>query len=118
MVTKTIAAEIPDQSQDRLNAVEMCDDPIEYAIRCTLALAPAVTLAMQASIELAVKVQAGTMLGGDKHYIRQGDSYLIEARTKARNAAILRDYHAGEHVPLLMRRYGLSKARIHQILKF
>lgn len=50
--------------------------------------------------------------GGDRPYIgrRAGQG------RSARNEAILRDHRNGERVPLLMRRYKLSRQRIYQIL--
>ena len=50
--------------------------------------------------------------GGDRPYIaiRQGDG------RSARNEAIRRDHRNGERIPLLMRRYDLSRSRINEIL--
>ena len=50
--------------------------------------------------------------GGDRPYIamRAGDGRSV------RNDAIRRDHLAGERIPLLMRRYDLSRSRINEIL--
>lgn len=37
--------------------------------------------------------------------------------TSLRNRSIIRDYKSGESLPLLARRYGLSKVRIWQIIQ-
>lgn len=50
--------------------------------------------------------------GGAKIYVGRK---LGEGRN-LRDEAIQRDYRNGERVPLLMRRYNLSRARIHAIL--
>ena len=51
----------------------------------------------------------------------EGDTYYCKRRSSerrsARNDAILRDHHAGERIPLLARRYGLTERRIMQIVQ-
>ena len=58
-----------------------------------------------------------------KHHEWLGERVYVSGARKAasqeisnRNAAIKRDHQRGERVPLLMRRYGLSRRRIEQIL--
>lgn len=51
---------------------------------------------------------------GERVYIGQPSD--VRARQSARDRAIRRDHLAGERIPLLMRRYGLSRSRINQIL--
>lgn len=54
--------------------------------------------------------------GGERVYVpRDGDKDRDEI--SMRNAAIRRDWQNGERVELLMRRYGLSRQRIYQIVK-
>lgn len=54
--------------------------------------------------------------GGDRPYIGKIGK---EARAMAslRNRAIIRDFKAGERIPFLSRRYGLSKVRVWQIIQ-
>lgn len=53
--------------------------------------------------------------GGDRPYIgKTGED--VRAEIAARDARILRQYQAGERVPLLARRHGMSKGRIYQII--
>lgn len=53
--------------------------------------------------------------GGDRPYIaRSGESG--KASLSQRNASIARDYHQGESIALLERRYGVSRRRIYQVL--
>lgn len=51
----------------------------------------------------------------------RGERPYIGARAglaqSARDAAIVRDWKNGERVPLLMRRYGISRSRVWAILK-
>lgn len=52
---------------------------------------------------------------GERVYVSGARKAASEAISN-RNAAIRRDHQRGERVPLLMRRYGLSRRRIEQIL--
>jgi len=54
--------------------------------------------------EKAIRIQ----FGGDRYYIQSGRAL--------RDAAIRREYRAGERVPYLARRYGLSRRRISTII--
>lgn len=90
-------------------ALSQTDDLITDALRVCMALAPA--------FGEAVARQADAILrerwGGDRVYIarREGDG------RSSRNAAIIRDYLAGERLGLLERRYGLTQRRLLQIIK-
>jgi Mor family transcriptional regulator len=88
------------------------DDVVEYTLRCVLAMAPQLTAAIQESIRQGVNKQVRAMFGGERAYIsrRPGEGRF------ARNAQIRRDYKAGERIPLLQRRYGLSESRLWQII--
>ena len=94
---------------EALAAVPHTDDVIEYAMRCVLALAPQLN---QAVIDAAARQVRGTF-GGDRAYIgkKQGEG------RSARNEAIRRDHENGERIPLLMRRYGLGRTQLHEIIK-
>jgi Mor family transcriptional regulator len=50
--------------------------------------------------------------GGDRPYI----AIRAGLGRSERNDAILRDHRAGERIPLLMRRYSLSRGRIYEII--
>lgn len=51
---------------------------------------------------------------GERVYIGQPAAVAMEKT--ARNRAILRDWQAGERIALLVRRYGISKPRLYQII--
>lgn len=54
--------------------------------------------------------------GGDRPYIaRAGESAILEM--SKRNAAILRDHRAGERATYLARKYGISRKRVHEIVR-
>lgn len=102
MVTKATARRA---NPDLLSQVEFCDDPVEYTLRCVLALAPQLSEAVARAAE---------------EHVRNVFGESPESRRRAiahRNAAILRDYLAGERISLLSRRYGLTERRILQIIK-
>jgi Mor family transcriptional regulator len=88
--------------------VPYTDDVVEYTLRCVLALAPQLTEAIRQNVNNQVR----SVFGGERAYIsrRPGEGRF------ARNAQIRRDYKAGERIPLLQRRYGLSPARLWQII--
>ena len=92
-----------------LQQVAVTDDVVQYTLACVLAMAPQ----LNEAILLHASARVREVFGGDRVYIsrRAGEG------TSARNAQIKRDYLAGEHIPLLERRYGLSRARIWQIIK-
>lgn len=91
-----------------LRGVPHTDDIVDYTIACILALAPSLSAAMMAPAAKQVR----ETFGGDRPYIarRQGDG------RSARNDAIRRDHQAGERIPMLMRRYGLGRTQLHQII--
>ena len=88
------------------------DDVVEYTLRCVLALAPGLTAAIQAHIRTSTNQHVREVFGGDRVYIAR----LPGKGLSVRNAQIRRDYKAGEHIPLLQRRYDLSAARLWQII--
>jgi len=54
--------------------------------------------------------------GGDRPYIAKvGESASTE--TSKRNAAILRDHQRGERPTYLARKYGISRQRVHEIIR-
>lgn len=91
-----------------LEQVPHTDDVVEYTLRCVLALAPGLS---QSLIDQADR-QVRAIWSGDRPYIarRSGEG------KSTRNAAIKRDYQAGERLKLLVRRYQLSERRILQIV--
>jgi Mor family transcriptional regulator len=104
MVTKS---EIKDPEKI-LATVPVSDDIVDYMMRCVLALAPDLSDAIRKSAEK----QVYELFGGNRVWV---------SKTKgngkfARNAQIRRDYRSGERVTFLERRYGLSQARIWQII--
>ena len=53
--------------------------------------------------------------GGERPYIGKAmDAHRVMGR---RDAAILRDWRAGERAPALARRYGISARRVRQIVE-
>ena len=85
------------------------NDIIDDILRRVIAMAPNFSAALAAQVDREARKQ----WGGDRPYI----SVRSGAGTSSRNAAIKRDYRAGEHIPLLERRYGLSKSRLWEIIK-
>lgn len=63
----------------------------------------------------AIPKTVGREFNGERPYIGKGAEAAREM--SARNRAIIRDWKAGERVALLARRYGVSRIRIHQIIK-
>lgn len=97
-----------------LAAVCVTDDVIEYTIACALALSPPELRAeLRQHIATQASRQVRRVFGGDRVYIgiRAGQGH------SARNAAIKRDYLAGEHLNLLERRYGVKRSRLWEIIK-
>lgn len=72
-----------------------------------LGIAPDVAKQLIATIEITAKDYAG-----DRVYIGKGDGGQLSQR----NMAIIRDWRAGERVPLLSRRYGVSVRHIRRIV--
>lgn len=52
---------------------------------------------------------------GERPYI--GPPAEARQALSARNQALLRDWQAGERIPLLARRYGISVKRVYAVLK-
>jgi Mor family transcriptional regulator len=107
MVTKSHSKPRPAAEQPAEVTHE--NDIIEDIFAAVIAMAPQ----FQAELE-KIKHAKREMWAGDRPYIahRAGDG------TSSRNLAIKRDYwQHGERIPLLERRYGLSKARLWQIIK-
>jgi Mor family transcriptional regulator len=63
------------------------------------------------------RLAAITQVETDLRHHYGNDRVSIRVGTSARNAAIVRDYLAGEHYPLLERRYGLTKRHLIRIIK-
>lgn len=82
-------------------------DIISDLLSQVLAMAPEFSAALAAQIER----DAREKWGGDRVYVQRKGGTLSH-----RNAAIKRDYRAGERVPLLSRRYGLSTPRLWEII--
>lgn len=60
---------------------------------------------------------AGEIVGGMCDAWAGCEPYIGKSKTSGvRNRSIIRDWRAGERVPLLARRYGLSQRRIWQIV--
>jgi Mor family transcriptional regulator len=72
-----------------------------------LGITPQTARLLAAAIDATAKDYAG-----DRVYIGKGDS----GQMSARNQAIIRDWRAGERVPLLSRRYGISVRHIRRIV--
>ena len=85
------------------------NDIIGDILQRVIALFPSLSSEVAAQIDKEARQQ----WGGDRPYIgiRSGAGH------SSRNAAIKRDYQAGERIPLLERRYGLGKSRIWEIIK-
>ena len=103
MVTKP-----PADQPDALQAVPYTDDVVEYTLRCVLALAPS----FQACLARQIEAQVRGTFGGARVYVgkRAGEG------AATRNAAIRRDYRAGERLELLERRYGLGRVQLWRII--
>lgn len=114
---QTTSASSPATQHDTeatLAAVALTDDVIEYTIACALALSPPELRAeLRQHIATHASKQARRVFGGDRVYIaiRAGEGH------SSRNAAIRRDYLAGEHLNLLERRYGIKRSRLWEIIK-
>lgn len=101
----------PPDGQITLNLanVQHTDDVVEYAIRCVLAMAPAMTAALQRQIQAAASSKVREVFGGERCYINHRERQI-------RDDQIRRDYQAGERIPLLERRYRLKKSRLLEII--
>lgn len=106
------AAKNPQQLdfEKALAAVPVTGNPYEYMLSCVLAMAP----------ELSQAITESALRATIQHYGQQSH-YLVGRYYKdieARNASIRADYwQKGERIPLLERRYGISKTRLWEIIK-
>jgi len=91
-------------------ANEFIDDATDRLLRAMGKLGISAEVAQM----VAANWQAGIMRdwGGDRPYIGKGGQDGLSRR----NAAILRDWQAGERYPALARKYGISRARVCQIV--
>ncbi len=96
-----------------LASIPPTDDIVEYAMRCVQTLSPEIDTALVEATRRHLK----QLFGGSSIYVgnnRRG-GYEKQDRLR-RDEAIRRDHRRGDHVHLLTRRYGLSRATIHRIL--
>lgn len=85
----------------------VCDDLVGDILARVIQLAPTFGAALAAQVEQETRAK----WGGDRVYIQRRGGTL-----SARNAAIRREFQAGERIPLLMRRHGLSASRVWAII--
>lgn len=85
---------------DLLAAVEICDDPVEYTIRCLLALSPGLNEALAREAEEHVRNVLGETPDSRRKYHQK------------RNEAIRRDYRNGER---LVTKYIKGHARMEWV---
>lgn len=126
MVKKTTATQAP---ADLLAAgakapefVAAPDDLIDDVLEAVLQMAPAFCAALG---EHRAQMQAlAQKISDQKHREYAGDRVYIPITTErarrdrsSRNAAILRDHQSGERMPLLERRYSLSRQAIWKIIQ-
>lgn len=105
--TKTTAAQATGQDQPAFEPSE--NDIIDDILGRVIAMAPG----FSAAIARQISAEARDQWGGDRPYVARKDGQ----GTSSRNEAIKRDYLAGEHIPLLERRYGLKRSRLWEIIK-
>jgi Mor family transcriptional regulator len=93
-------------------AVEI--DIVSDVIRRVRELIPGLTGSVAQRVEADVRRD----WGGDSAYIAKTGESLAQrqARCAARDEAIRRDHHRGDHEDLLIRRYSISQKRLRQIL--
>jgi Mor family transcriptional regulator len=84
-------------------------DPLtEFRHAVLRKIPPEIDRATLAEVLAEVEIAVRTLYGGDRYYIQSGRAL--------RDAAIRREHRAGERVPYLARKYGLSKRRVEQII--
>jgi Mor family transcriptional regulator len=84
-------------------------DPLtEFRHAVLRKIPPEIDRATLAEVLAEVEIAVRTLYGGDRYYIQSGRAL--------RDAAIRREHRAGERVPYLARKYGLTRQRVHQIL--
>jgi Mor family transcriptional regulator len=97
------------------------DDLIDDVLEAVLQMAPAFCAALAehrdqlAAMARKISEQKHHEYAGEQCYIAKTPEASRRERS-SRNAAILRDHHAGERMMLLERRYGLSKQAIWKII--
>jgi Mor family transcriptional regulator len=82
-------------------------DIIHDLLSQVLAMAPSFTAELAAQVER----EAREKWGGDRVYVQRKGGTLSH-----RNAAIKREYQAGERIALLSRRHGLGPSRLWEII--
>jgi len=98
----------------RLHAVPETDDVISYTLACAATAMQATGAAtLNDVLSQAVTDHVHKTFAGEQLYVCK----RLQGAIDARNTAIRRDYwQHGEHIPLLVRRYGLTERRIRQII--
>lgn len=87
-----------------LDKVAYTDDPVEFTLRCVLAMAPQLNEAVARAAEEHVR-----------HYF--GESTASRQRIyEQRNDQIRRLYLQGERVGFIARKFSLSRSQVHRIL--
>lgn len=94
----------------------MCDLIADIRTRIIASLQGAGVSAEVAGM-VATEVTAGVAQdwAGERPYISR--QATIRDQIDARNRALLRDWQRGERIPLLMRRYQISRPHLYRILK-
>jgi Mor family transcriptional regulator len=86
-------------------------DIVDDVLRRVIEMAPAFSAALAIQIAREVRHEWAGERSRICYIARRGDEDM-----SARNAAIRRDFHAGERVGFLARKYRLSERRIQQIV--
>jgi Mor family transcriptional regulator len=86
----------------------MSDPLTEFRHAVLQSIPPHIDRDVLAEVLAEVEIAVRTMYGGDRYYIQSGRAL--------RDAAIRREHRAGERVPYLARKYGMTRQRVHQIL--
>lgn len=92
-------------------------DLVSDILRRVVAVAPP-RIAEQLGLKLTeIEIQVRQDWGGERHYIaRRRDDPAAQQHISRRNAQIRREYQAGERIPLLARRHGLTERHVRRIL--
>lgn len=67
-------------------------------------------------VALQIEQQIRHDWGGDRPYIAKVGEHAQDEMSR-RNAAILRDWQAGDRAPAIARKHGVSRARVWQIVR-
>lgn len=100
---------IKPEAQARLDAVPLTNDVVTYTMACWLAMSPRTSAATAQAVERQVR----EVFGGDEVWIANG----IAKQRRERDQQIKQSYQDGERLELLVRRFGLTKRRLFQIVK-